>query len=165
MAMRRYGLISDTHGFVHPSVHELLKGVDTILHAGDVGDGVLEELQLIAPVYAVRGNTDGSHLQLPMRRVVDLPFGRVGMIHGHEMPTTKESRTQGLYDAFAATTGMRLIIFGHTHQQFLEYRGDAWLVNPGAAGRPRFGTIPSVCVVDWDEKPNLLTFSFRCFWH
>ena len=53
------GLISDTHGLVRPDVHTALTGVELILHAGDVGgDEILDELQLIAPVRAVHGNTD-----------------------------------------------------------------------------------------------------------
>ena len=53
------GLISDTHGLIRPGVHEALKGVELILHAGDVGwPDILAELGLIAPVRAVFGNTD-----------------------------------------------------------------------------------------------------------
>jgi predicted phosphodiesterase len=55
---RVVGLISDTHGMMRPEVFTALSGVDLILHAGDVGDGVLDELALIAPVHAVSGNTD-----------------------------------------------------------------------------------------------------------
>ena len=52
------GLISDTHGLVRPEVFAALEGVELILHAGDVGDGVLDELATIAPIEAVYGNTD-----------------------------------------------------------------------------------------------------------
>ena len=51
------GLISDTHGLLRASVHEALKGVSLILHAGDVGGAdILDELRMIAPVQAVYGN-------------------------------------------------------------------------------------------------------------
>src|SRR4051812_28145202 len=52
------GLIADTHGLVRPGVFPALDGVELILHAGDVGDGVVGELETIAPVRAVYGNTD-----------------------------------------------------------------------------------------------------------
>ncbi len=53
------GVISDTHGYLNPRVPELLRGVDHILHAGDIGDaGVIDELTSVAPVTAVRGNND-----------------------------------------------------------------------------------------------------------
>ena len=59
MTTRVIGLISDTHGLVRPEVHAALSGVELILHAGDVGgDAILAELQTIAPVLAVYGNTD-----------------------------------------------------------------------------------------------------------
>ena len=53
------GVISDTHGLVRPEVLEILKGVDLIIHAGDIGGvEVLNVLETIAPVKAVRGNND-----------------------------------------------------------------------------------------------------------
>jgi uncharacterized protein len=53
------GLISDTHGLMRQEVLTALKGVDLIIHAGDVGKaGIIEQLRLAAPVVAVRGNVD-----------------------------------------------------------------------------------------------------------
>jgi len=53
------GVISDTHGLVRPQVLEILKGVELIIHAGDIGErDVLKALETIAPVKAVRGNND-----------------------------------------------------------------------------------------------------------
>ncbi|NTU59706.1 MAG: metallophosphoesterase family protein, partial [Deltaproteobacteria bacterium] len=55
------GLISDTHGLLRPEALDALRGVDRILHAGDVGGlAVLDALAQLAPVTAVRGNTDGG---------------------------------------------------------------------------------------------------------
>ena len=62
------GLISDTHGLVRPGVHDALAGVELILHAGDVGEGVLDELATIAPVAAVYGNTDAPASRRCARR-------------------------------------------------------------------------------------------------
>ena len=63
----KIGLVSDTHGFFDPRLTELLAGVEVILHAGDVGTReIAETLALIAPVYAVRGNTDSPLLGLPL---------------------------------------------------------------------------------------------------
>lgn len=69
------GVISDTHGVVTKKALEALKGSQLIIHAGDVGDPkVIETLEQIAPVYAVRGNTDrGRWAQaLPMTQVVEV---------------------------------------------------------------------------------------------
>ena len=49
----RIGVISDTHGLVRPEVFEAFRGVDHILHGGDIGgEDVLGELRAIAPVTA-----------------------------------------------------------------------------------------------------------------
>lgn len=132
------GLISDTHGLVRPAVFEAFDGVRMILHAGDVGDGVLEELRVIAPVHAVRGNTDptGRH-GLPDALDLDVDGVRVHVSHGHELgvPTP---------DELFATYSADVIVYGHTHRQLVVRAGGRWCVNPGAAGPRRFNLRPSV---------------------
>lgn len=60
------GVIADTHSKMRPEALEVLKGSDLILHAGDVGrDEVLEALEAIAPVVAIRGNIDKQAAQQP----------------------------------------------------------------------------------------------------
>ena len=59
MTEQRIGIISDTHGLLRPQAVEALTGVSLIIHAGDIGSPeILEDLNRIAPVRAVRGNTD-----------------------------------------------------------------------------------------------------------
>ena len=54
--MARVGLISDTHGLLRAEAMAFLQGCDRSVHGGDLGDaGVLEQLSLLAPVTAVRG--------------------------------------------------------------------------------------------------------------
>ena len=49
------GVIADTHSKMRPEALDVLKGSDLILHVGDVGrDEVLEALEAIAPVIAIR---------------------------------------------------------------------------------------------------------------
>jgi predicted phosphodiesterase len=58
---RLVGLVSDTHGLVRPTLLEALRGVEGIVHAGDVGrPEVLAALSAVAPVVAVRGNVDSG---------------------------------------------------------------------------------------------------------
>jgi uncharacterized protein len=60
------GVISDTHGLLRPEAVAALRGSDHILHAGDVGDvQILEELQKLAPITAIRGNIDRSGHSFP----------------------------------------------------------------------------------------------------
>src|ERR1044072_8916229 len=78
------GIISDTHGLVRPQAIEALDGVDMILHAGDIGNQeVLNTLNEIAPVVAVRGNNDkGDWAQaLPDWEVIEVDKVSIYMLH------------------------------------------------------------------------------------
>jgi putative phosphoesterase len=146
MTPQLFGLLSDTHGYVHPALFGAFEGVQTILHAGDVcGDHVLQELECIAPVQAVRGNCDAPDPLLPEIRRVELPGGIAILTHGHlqDGATTDPVR---FVRAFAANRP-RLILFGHSHRWFCEQLEGIWVVNPGAAGRPRFMDKPSAAVL------------------
>jgi putative phosphoesterase len=133
------GLSSDSHGMVRPSVHGVLAGVELILHAGDVGgDLVLDELETIAPVVAVYGNTDAS-VDPRLRAAIERTIGGVSIhvSHGHELGSPTPEKLLERYPA-------DVIVYGHTHKQLVA-RGDGRLVvNPGAAGARRFRLEPSV---------------------
>lgn len=161
----RFGIISDTHGRLHPDVFQRFQKCHSILHAGDVGDPqVLEELKLLSSTYAVAGNVDHTSEQMPQARVVELPFGKVGIAHGHRNSTNQATRARELIEMFAPNE-VRLIIHGHSHQQYLEYRSGLWVLNPGAAGRPRFGVMASICILEWTVEQDLLRFDFQpLFW-
>ena len=133
------GLIADTHGLVRPRVHEALAGVSLILHAGDVGsDEILDELELIAPVMAVRGNTDAPG-RPRLEAAIDRTIGgvRVHVSHGHELGSPTTEKLLAAYDA-------DVIVYGHTHRQLVAREGGRLVVNPGAAGPRRFDLLPSV---------------------
>ena len=132
------GLISDTHGLVRPSVFEALEGVDLILHAGDVGSGVLDELRVIAPVRAVAGNTDPpGDPDLPLSIELEVESVRIHVSHGHELGAPTPAKLLAAYPA-------DVIVYGHTHKQLVVQADDRWVVNPGAAGQRRFKLLPSV---------------------
>ena len=132
------GLISDTHGLVRPAVFDALKGVELLLHAGDVGDGVLAELSTIAPILAVRGNTDPIDAkELPQFQDVTREGIRIRVTHGHELGVPTPQELLEKYDA-------DVVVYGHTHRKAAEQIGMRWAVNPGAAGQRRFDARPSV---------------------
>lgn len=163
MSIRRWGLISDTHGQVHRRVHELLGGVEMILHAGDVGEpGILDELGLIAPVLAVAGNVDYVTPVMPLRRTVELPFGKVGIAHGHLFPSGPRERSEALLAAFAAEAP-RVILYGHSHIALEELRGETMVLNPGSAGPPRFRSRPSLAILEWNPAKDELRFNLSMF--
>lgn len=132
----RIGVIADTHGLFDPAVRRHFKGVDHILHAGDIGDrSVIEQLERIAPVTAVSGNVDDNEQSgFPSEVVIELAGRRIAIRHilyeGGKL--TKEGR------AFLQENQPDLCIFGHTHRPKVEWFGDTLLFNPGSAGPRRF---------------------------
>lgn len=127
---RVIGVISDTHGLLRPEALDALAGVDLIVHAGDVGgSGIIEGLASIAPVSAVRGNTDygDAARALPPTRVVE-----VGDTHLYVIHDLLE------LDIEPATAGMAAVISGHSHRPLIEDRGGVLFLNPGSAGPRRF---------------------------
>lgn len=132
------GLISDTHGLVRPEVFTALAGVELILHAGDVGKGVLEELQAIAPVCAVFGNTDPPGLPGLSAEIERTVNGvSIHVSHGHEVGSPTPARLLARYPH-------DVIVYGHTHRQMVSRAEGRLAVNPGAAGARRFDLKPSV---------------------
>ena len=138
---RRVGLISDTHGLLRPEVFAAFEEVDLILHAGDVGeDDILDELETIAPVYAVRGNTDRTdNPRLPEVRELMIGGVSVHVSHGHEVGANPITLLSA-YDA-------RVIVYGHTHRELVTYEDGRMVVNPGAAGARRFNLEPCVGIL------------------
>src|SRR5690348_9422920 len=133
------GLISDTHSLVRPEVFDRLRGVELILHAGDVGGrSVLDELRAIAPVQAVFGNTDPPG-EPSLQARLDLTLGGLAahVSHGHELVSPAPARLLAAYDA-------DVIVYGHTHKPLVERSSGRLVINPGAAGPRRFNLKPSV---------------------
>ena len=133
------GLISDTHGLLRADVHTTLKGVELILHAGDVGgDEIIAELELIAPVRAVAGNCDMPYVG-GLVPALDLTLDGISIhvSHGHELGVPKPAALLASYSA-------DVIVYGHTHRPLVERHGARLVVNPGAAGPRRFNLRPSV---------------------
>ena len=158
MALARFGLISDTHGHLHRDVFEVFKGVEMILHAGDVcGDDVLDELELIAPTLAVQGNCDYPGPRLPVLRVIEFPFGVLCLSHSHLVPGDGPGRLARHF----ASQRARVVVYGHTHQAYCAEHDGTWVVNPGPAGKPRLRDEPSVTVMTWDDETGALAFEMH----
>ena len=144
------GVVSDTHRYLNPRVLELLQGVDYILHAGDIGDDVIiQELGLIAPITAVRGNNDkeGPTSLYPLEATEVLAGCRVLLTHEIKLPKSPEDPR--LRDYLAA--GVEVVVFGHSHMALQERRGPVLFFNPGAAGKRRFKVVPSIGFLTVEE--------------
>ena len=153
----RIGVVSDTHGFFDPRLHEVLAGSELILHAGDVGsEGVLDALAEIAPILAVRGNVDSILLNLPPSRRLTLQGVQIEMLHilpGSQSDLVKWAKAKDLDEKQSARKAAfersfdgptRLVIFGHSHEPCLAALGGRLFFNPGSAGRQRF-SLPRCC--------------------
>jgi uncharacterized protein len=126
----RVGLISDTHGLLRPEARAFLVGCDYIVHGGDVGEPeILDELAVIAPLIAVRGNNDTGPwaTRLPVTELI-----RVGNVFVYVIHDLAE------LDIDPAAAGVRVIVSGHSHKPMIEERGEVLYVNPGSSGPRRF---------------------------
>lgn len=144
----KIGIISDTHGLLRGEVFEHFDGVDHILHAGDVGPlDILTELEAIAPVTAVWGNTDGGAIRARIPEIAELDLGgaAVVVLHGDQLGSPKPS------SAAAAYPDADLVVFGHSHHPVIQPVGRTLAVNPGSAGPPRFSIPPSIAVAEIHE--------------
>jgi len=108
----RIGIISDTHGRLWPEAIVALRGVDRILHAGDVGvPEILDRLRELAPVTAVRGNVDHGPWAtiLPETEVVEVECVSIYMLHD-----------VGQLDLKPEAAGFHIVIYGHSHRPKIE---------------------------------------------
>jgi putative phosphoesterase len=142
----RLGVISDTHGFLRREVFEVFAECDHIVHAGDVGSPeILVELAAIAPVTAVYGNTDGWDLRRALPRVAHVQLEGMDIVvtHGDQFgQPTPEALNAEFPDA-------EILVFGHTHRPLLTLVDVVvTAMNPGAAGRQRIESLPSVGILE-----------------
>ena len=151
----KIGIISDTHGFLDPKVHELFAGVEHILHAGDIGkESIITELETIAPVTAVLGNNDAG-LNFKETEIVKLAAGKF-VVHHIVSPYAPPGRVQEIIERDCPAA----VIFGHTHHAFCATIGRVLFVNPGYAGHPKFGIERKVALLHCDKdkiRPEFLS--------
>lgn len=131
------GVISDTHGMITPKVMRMLSGVDLLLHAGDVGNPtVLELLEKIAPVIAVRGNSDRGALARRLKPYEVIRIGRQYLYLLHDLADL---------DLEPKEAGFHVVISGHTHEAAIKQTDEVLFLNPGSATQtPYHPTTPSV---------------------
>lgn len=130
MGTLRIGLISDTHGLLRPEARVALKGVDRIIHAGDICDAqVLRELETIAPVDAVRGNNDRGGWAEALPEKLRLELGGVSIYVVHDLHDL---------DIDPQAAGIKVVVSGHSHRPLAKMENGVLYVNPGSAGPRRF---------------------------
>ncbi len=132
----RVGVIADTHGLLRPEAIAALQGVDSIIHAGDIGDPeILNKLGEIAPVTAVRGNVDrGAWTRnIPTTNVHEAGSVSIYVLHNlQELGLKPEA------------AGFAVVVSGHSHMPKQEMKNGVLYFNPGGAGPRRFNLPVSV---------------------
>lgn len=139
----RFGVISDTHGYLPEEALSAFQDVDMILHAGDIGSpAILQALETVAPVVAVRGNMDSGPWAEPLWEKEHIQAGErlIHLIHDVGM-----LRMDSIRSTCAA------VVNGHTHRPRVETRDGILFLNPGSAGAPRYGEPPSVALLQLSE--------------
>jgi hypothetical protein len=149
----KLGIVSDTHSLLRPEVAPKLKGVERILHIGDVGKiSILDELAKIAPVTAIRGNVDreGACAKLPETDVV--------LIEGHYIYMLHDLKALNLDPAAAKFAA---VLHGHTHVPNFYTKKGVLYFNPGSCGPRRFELPVTVGLLTIDAhgrlKPEIVT--------
>jgi uncharacterized protein len=128
--MLRVGVISDTHGLLRPEAAAFLRGCSHIVHGGDIGSqSILQELSLIAPTTAVRGNNDKGAWAKALAETELVRFGEVFVYLIHDLAQL---------DIEPRAAGVSVVVSGHSHQPLVQERDGVLYVNPGSAGPRRF---------------------------
>ncbi len=136
----RIGVISDTHSLLRPEALVALQGSQAILHAGDIGKPeIIDALQEIAPVTAVRGNIDREpwSRRYPLTQIVQVQDITLYMLHD-----------LGQLDLDPAAAGFAAVISGHSHQAIQVMKNGVLYLNPGSAGPRRFRLPVSVALME-----------------
>jgi len=152
--MKRIGILSDTHGVLSQQAITALERSDMILHAGDVGDpGLLAILGRLAPVVAVRGNTDWGRwaARLPVADMIEVAASFFYILHDYQH-----------LDIDPASAGIQAIISGHTHQPMIRWDAGVLCFNPGSASQSRHGgplSVGRIRLTAAGLEPEIVTLS------
>ena len=134
------GVISDTHGLVRPEAMAALKGVELIIHGGDIGKAeVLQSLRLIAPVCAIRGNNDRDSWAKKLPDVLQLQINGVKFQVIHDVNELESD---------PSAEGIHAVISGHSHKPTVIERDGVLFINPGSAGPRRFKLPVTIARID-----------------
>lgn len=129
----RIGVISDTHGVLHPAVADVFANVDAIIHAGDIGGAhVLDALRKLAPVTSVDGNNDDATGE----EIVRTKLGSLHILLTHILP--RPSKPAGRVIASLREKPADVVVFGHSHLPHNEVLDGVRYFNPASAGPRRF---------------------------
>ena len=144
------GLVSDTHGLLRDAALRALEGSELIIHAGDVGSPeIIDSLEAIAPVVAVRGNVDTESWASALRESEVIEAGAATIFVLHDLHAL---------DLNPAAAGFHIIVSGHSHKPARTNRDGVLYINPGSAGPRRFQLPVTLARLDLAQTPWRVDF-------
>lgn len=172
----RIGVVADTHcpEFVDrlpDRLFEVLRGVDLIIHAGDVnGPETIAALAALAPVEVVRGDHDRESAGWPLSRELAVEGKRIVVIHGNRGRWVEEPQTLlwtvslGTYHPHSRLALMLrarfrnadAIVFGHTHRSLIEILDGTLMFNPGGVHQWN----PTTAAIRLTQNPGWFEWSW-----
>ena len=165
----RIGLISDTHipydaEAIPPQVKELFRGVDLILHAGDIySSSVLDELEEIAPVLAARGDDDSALVNGRVKEKHVFPYFSSAYLRSflYRSPASSEQELEeALSEIVEREDVPDILVFGDTHKALLRRVNGCLFINPGSATFPDYrrilGTVAILNISDGEAEADLI---------
>ncbi|MFW5793033.1 MAG: metallophosphoesterase family protein [Bacteroidota bacterium] len=162
--MKKIGIISDTHGFIHPKVYEFFNNCDEIWHAGDIGGlDAAYELKAFKPLIAVHGNIDDFSTQTEYPEIqrfkaeeTDVLITHIGGYPGNYSPKIRE---------IIKVNPPKLFISGHSHilKVMNDKKNNLLHINPGAAGKSGFHKVITMIrlVIDGQNIKDLEVFELK----
>jgi uncharacterized protein len=136
----RIGIISDTHGLLRPEAERRLAGVDHIIHGGDIGrPEIIDALRRIAPVTAIRGNVDIDDWAVAYPETEVVRLARKSIYVLHDLKTLQIDPIARCID---------VVVSGHSHVPKIDTADGVLYLNPGSAGRRRFGLPITLATID-----------------
>lgn len=157
----RFAVVADTHSKPHPATEQRIRELapDVILHAGDIGElSVLEQLEGLAPVFAVRGNIDAKTSRVPDVMTIELMDGermklRLLLLHIAVYGPKLRAEVARLAQSERAS----LVVCGHSHVPFIGRDRGVTLFNPGSIGPRRFQLPILLGTIDISRESAKLT--------
>ena len=149
----RIGVISDTHGLLRAEAVHALQGSDLILHAGDIGSPrIIPALREIAPVVAIRGNTDENSdwaMEFLETEIADAAGTHLYLVH-----------SVADLDLDPRAANFAAVISGHSHDPAFSEKNGVLYFNPGSAGPRRFKlpvSVGRITLRNGKLEPELIT--------
>jgi uncharacterized protein len=156
--MKRIGILSDTHYFIHEDIFRHFELCDEIWHAGDIGSiEVCDKLAAFRPLKAVYGNIDNHDIRSQFPLIQRFKCEKIDVMLKHIVgyPGKYEKSVINILRDNAP----KLLIAGHSHILKVQFdkKNNLLFINPGAAGKSGFHQVRTMVrlTIDGQDMKDL----------